>query len=94
MAEQKTTHLKYFGIGRILPFLRTVRGKIFIMVFFGLVGSMVDIILPLFQRYALDHFVGLGVFDTIVLFLVLYILTILAKCIQNAIIMQANTLKV
>ena len=83
MAEQKTTHLKYFGIGRILPFLRTVRGKIFIMVFFGLVGSMVDIILPLFQRYALDHFVGLGVFDTIVLFLVLYILTILVAAVSN-----------
>lgn len=83
MAEQKTTHLKYFGIGKILPFLRTVRGKIFIMVFFGLVGSLVDIILPLFQRYALDHFVGLGVFDTIVLFLALYILTILVAAVSN-----------
>ena len=34
--EEKSTHLKYFGIGRILPFLRSVRGKIFVMVFLAL----------------------------------------------------------
>lgn len=83
MEEQKTTHLKYFGIGKILPFLHTVRGKIFTMVFFGLMGSLVDIILPLFQRYALDHFVGLGVFDTIIPFLALYIVTILVAAGSN-----------
>lgn len=83
MEAQKTTHLKYFGIGKILPFLRSVRGKIFIMVFFGLTGSLTDIILPLFQRYALDHFIGLGTFDTIAVFLVLYIITILAAAGSN-----------
>ena len=35
MAEQNNTHLKFFGIGRILPFLRTVRSSIFIMVVSG-----------------------------------------------------------
>ena len=83
MDEQKTKHLKYFGIGKILPFLRPVRNLIFIMVFFGLMGSLTDIILPLFQRYALDHFVGLGVFDTIAVFLALYILTILVAAGSN-----------
>ena len=81
--KEKSTHLKYFGIGRILPFLRSVRGKIFVMIFFGLVSSMTDIVLPLFQRYALDHFVGLGKFDTIVYFLVAYILTILIAAGSN-----------
>ena len=81
--DEKGTHLKYFGIGRILPFLRSVRGKIFVMIFFGLVGSLTDIVLPLFQRYALDQFVGLGKFDTIVYFLVAYILTILIAAGSN-----------
>ena len=62
--EEKTKHLKFFGIGRILPFLKPLRKLIFIMIFFGLMGSATDIILPQFQRYALDHFVGLGVLDT------------------------------
>ena len=83
MEEQKTTHLKYFGIGKILPFLREVRGKLLIMVVFGLIGSLTDIILPLFQRYALNHFVGDGVFDTIIPFLMLYILTILTAAGAN-----------
>lgn len=83
MSEQKRTHLIYFGIGRILPFLKNVRTKILIMVFFGLMGSATDIILPLFQRYALDHFVGLGIFDTLVAFLLLYVLTILLAAVSN-----------
>ena len=83
MEEQKTSHLKYFGIGKILPFLRKVKNLIFIMVFFGLTGSATDIILPLFQRYALDHFMGLGIFDTIAIFLVLYLLTILIAAGSN-----------
>lgn len=83
MNAEETTHLKYFGIGRILPFLSKVRNTIFIMVFFGLMGSATDIILPLFQRYALDHFISLGIFDTIVPFLALYLLTILTAAVSN-----------
>ena len=30
--ESKTKHLKFFGIGKILPFLTKVRGQIIIMV--------------------------------------------------------------
>ena len=80
---EKTKHLKFFGIPRLLPFLKTVRGKLFFMVSFGLVGSMTDIILPLFQRYALDHFVGKGVFDTLAVFLILYLFTILVAAGAN-----------
>ena len=83
MAEKETKHLKYFGIGRILPYLAKVKKLIFVMIFFGLMGSLTDIILPLFQRYALDHFVGLGVLDTLTVFLVLYILTILVAAGSN-----------
>ena len=80
---EKTKHLKFFGIPRLLPFLKTVRGKLFFMVSFGLVGSMTDIILPLFQRYALDHFVGKGVFDTLAVFLILYLFTVLVAAGAN-----------
>ena len=81
--EEKTKHLKFFGIGRILPFLKPLAKLIAIMIFFGLVGSATDIILPQFQRYALDHFVGLGVLDTVVPFVILYILTILVAAGSN-----------
>ena len=80
---EKTTHSKFFGIGKILPYLANVKKTIVIMVIFGLVGSVTDIILPLFQRYALDHFVGLRVFDTIGWFLILYLATILVAAGSN-----------
>ena len=83
MESNKTPHLKFFGIGRILPFLKPVKNKIFLMIFFGLMGSVTDIIIPLFQRYALDHYVGLGIFDTIVWFVIAYLLTITAAAVVN-----------
>ncbi len=83
MKEQQTKHLKFFGIGRILPFLKPVRTLIVIMVFFGLAGSATDIILPQFQRYALDHYIAEGTFDTIAVFVILYIATLLAAAGSN-----------
>ena len=81
--KEKTTHLKFFGIGKILPFLKKVRGMILCMVVLGLVSSGVDIILPMFQRYALNHFIGEKTFDTIVIFIVLYVLTLLLAAVVN-----------
>ncbi len=83
MEEEKTKHLKFFGIGKIIPFLKRVRKLILIMVIFGLLGSLTDIILPLFQRYALDHFVGKGIFDSIAIFVIAYLLTILVAAGSN-----------
>lgn len=83
MHETIHSRLPYFGIGRILPYLGPVRTKILIMVSLGLVGSMTDIVLPLFQRYALDHFIGLGIFDTLLPFVLLYLLTIFTAAGSN-----------
>ena len=83
MADKKTKHLKWFGIGRILPYLGSVKKLMAVMIFFGLLGSVADILLPQFQRYALDHFVGLGTFDTVWIFLGLYILTLVATAVVN-----------
>lgn len=81
--KAKQTHLKYFGIGKILTHLTGIRKSILIMVFFGLVGSATDIIIPLFQRYALDYYVSEKVFDTIAVFIALYLVTILIAAGSN-----------
>ena len=75
--KEEKRSLKFFGIGKLIPYLRNVRIQLMWMILCGLGGSLADIIMPLFQRYALDHFVGLGVFDTLWSFLVLYVLTLL-----------------
>ena len=81
--ETKTKHLKFFGIGKILPFLKNVRGQILIMVSLAFISSLVDVTIPQFQRYALDHFVGMGVMDTIVPFIIAYVAVILLASVVN-----------
>lgn len=79
MENETKTHLKYFGIGKILPFLTEVRKLIAIMVILGLFTSVIDILLPQFQKYALDHFIGERTFDTIIFFIIVYLATILIQ---------------
>ena len=83
MKTEKTTRLKFFGIGKVLPFLRPVRKAIVIMVICGLGTSLVDIGLPLFQRYALNYFVGGGVFDTLWAFILAYVAAILFSTVMT-----------
>ena len=83
MENQKTKHLKFFGIGKILPYIKEVRRLMLVMVIFGLLGSVADIVIPQYQRYALDHFIGKRTFDTIVLFVIAYLVTIVLQSVVN-----------
>lgn len=81
--EQKNVSLKYFGIDRVAKFALPYKKIMWIMVVFGLLGSAADIVIPLFQRYAINHFIELKTLDTIVLFAVLYVLTVLMQSVVN-----------
>ena len=72
MSENKTK-LPFFGVPKLWPFIRQFRGMILTMIALNLVGSLGDILLPLFQRYALNHFVGEGTLDTLWLYIALYV---------------------
>ena len=76
MTDEKTpqrTHLKWFGIPRLLPFLRPHR-RLFVMLFvFGLAGSASEILYPLFQRYAIDRYIAEGTLDTLPWFVLSYV---------------------
>ena len=69
----ETVRLPFFGIGKLLPYLKNYRKAVLGMILGCLVGSLVDIGVPLFQRYALNHFIGEGTMDTVVLFVILYL---------------------
>jgi ATP-binding cassette subfamily B protein len=72
----KQKNLKFFGIGKVLPYLKKYKKAMLGLVLGSLVGSLVDTGVPLFQRYALNHFIGEGTLDTIVSFVLLYLLLI------------------
>lgn len=75
--------LPFFGIGKIIPFMKRYRVIVSVMIICGLAGSGVDIILPLYQRYALNHFVGEGTLDTMPLFIAVYVLSVVAAGAVN-----------
>ena len=81
--KEKKKHLKFFGIPRILPYLQEVRWQILIMVILAIVSSFVDILIPQFQRYALDTFVGRGSMASIVPFVLCYLAVLLLASVVN-----------
>ena len=81
--NEKTTHLPFFGIGRLLPFLGGVKKILLVMVILALSSSAMDVIMPMFQRYALDNFVRGGTMDTVAYFVILYIGALLFSATVN-----------
>ena len=81
--KTKQKHLKLFGIPKILPFLKHVRGQILMMVVLAVGSSCIDITIPQFQRYALDTFVNEGSMATIAPFVLCYIAMILLAAVVN-----------
>ena len=83
--KREYVSLPWFGIPKLLPYLRPYRGIIISMITLGLAGGFVDIIIPLFQRYALDHFIKLGTLDTLGAFIAVYIAVLVFQVIANMI---------
>ena len=89
MNEQKTkdngqyVSLPFFGLPKILKYIRKYRSWIAIMVTCGVLASVGDIAIPFFQRYALNHLED-GVFiANLVPFILFYVLTLLGKIITD-----------
>jgi len=85
MTEQEFKRLPYFGINKLLPYLKPYRGIIFWMINLGFAGGLVDIILPLFQEYAIDHFIAKQTLDTMNTFIWIYLGVLAFQVLANGI---------
>ena len=84
MNEKKNTkHLPFFGLPAITEFIRPYTGQIVVMAILGTMSSVCDSIYPLFNRYALDHFVGEKTLTGMKLFIAAYVLTLLVQVAAN-----------
>lgn len=81
MSENKSEvrRLPWLGVKALWPYIVQYRGTLAAMVLLGLVASGMDSLMPLFTRYALNHFIGEGTLDTLRLFIFLYIAVALIK---------------
>ncbi len=81
--KQEYVKLPYFGIPKLLPFLKPYRTPLAVMTLLGLLGSAVDIVIPLFQQYAINEYIGKGVMDTLPVFVGLYVLVLIIQVLAN-----------
>lgn len=83
--EDKDTNikLKYFGIPKILPYIRKYRAIILGMVIMGITASLIDSIYPLFIQYAINHFVAFQTLDTMGWFILIFLAILVFQVIIN-----------
>ena len=81
--KEQQVRLPFFGIPRLLPFLRPYRTRIIVMIILGGITSAIDAVYPLFNRYALDHFVGGQTLSGAWLFVAAYVALIIFQTIIN-----------
>lgn len=81
--DDNNIKLPYFGIPKILPYLKEYKLRIIVMVLLGLITSFFDAAYPLFHSYAIDHYIGHNTLDTIKIFVLLYIFILVANAIMN-----------
>ena len=71
MKNEKT---RWFGIPKLFPYLKGYGRLVLVdMVALGFVGSAMDAVIPLFQQYAIDHFIANETLAGLGGFLALYI---------------------
>ena len=81
--ETKKRSLSWFGIPKLFPYLRPYRTMILWMVLMGIYGSAMDAVIPLFQRYAINHFIADSTLEFMGVFVGLYALVVLTQVASN-----------
>lgn len=81
--KQQYVSLPFFGLPKVFKYIKKYRNWIIIMVTCGVLASAGDILIPFFQRYALNHLED-GVFiANLAPFILFYVLTLLGKIITD-----------
>jgi len=87
--NQQFKPLPHFGLDKLSPFLKPYAKSLFWMIFLSLAGTVIDIILPLFQRYAINHYIADGILDTLWIFVLFYLVVLVGQVIINLISVYA-----
>ena len=79
----KETKTRFFGIPDIFPYLNDYRKKTTVMVITGVLFAAFDLMTPLFNRYAINHFIGGKTLKGIVIFGISYALILVCQAVLN-----------
>lgn len=81
--ENSSTKLQFFGLGKILPYLKPFWKSFLFIIVMGLLASIDDVIMPLFQKHVLNKFIGERDFSSIGVFIILYLIAVLMSGVLN-----------
>ena len=79
--KQKRIALPFFGIPRILPFAKPYKKQFIGLVTAQILCSISDVLRPVLQKFALDHFVRESTLDGIIPFALVYVLLIVLTAV-------------
>ncbi|MCR5107650.1 MAG: ABC transporter ATP-binding protein/permease [Lachnospiraceae bacterium] len=74
---------RHFGIPLVIPFMKPYRKRILLMVFLGILSSLIDSVYPLFNRYVLDNIIISKTLATLPSVILLYIALLLFQVWDN-----------
>ncbi len=75
--------LPLFGIPKLMPFIRPYGKKLIFMILLGALSSLADTVFPLFNSYAIDHFIAHKTTGGIVYFVLLYLGVMVLQELDN-----------
>lgn len=78
---------------RLFPFTKPYRGLLLLIIFTNIMISVVDVSLPLFQRYAVDHFIEQNTLRGFKPFIAMYLVAIVVQ-ILNFVFYTLSAMKV
>ena len=78
---ERTKGLKFFGLGKLKPYIKTYKGIFATIIIATLAVGVINVITPLFQRYAIDNFIANRTLDGLAVFIVLYVLVVAASVV-------------
>ncbi len=81
--EEQYVKLRLFGLPKLVPYLRPLKKYIILTASLCLLAGLIDTLIPLFQRYALNHFVGESTLDTLLPFILGYVGLLAVQVISN-----------
>ncbi len=81
--DSRNISLPFFGLPRLWPYIRPYRRLLFVNIVLGAVSSLLDACFPLFNSYALNHFVAEGTLEEILPFTLAYSAVLLLQVADN-----------
>lgn len=81
--DDKNISLPFWGIPQLWPFLRPYRRILLLNIVLGILSSLADSVYPLFNSYALNHFIAENTLDGLLYFVLAYACILLLQVIDN-----------